>query len=147
MRTDKILTVLGLVIGISFAVLLPGPASAQYGSGGTASGTNTRDYTPPQGGYGSKTAIGTGVGAAAGADVLYLALRHRGSVTGCAGQADDGLTLVDAKNEQTYSRMLDGPALKSGQRVVLKGKKLKDAAGTQVFEAQKMVQDLGACSP
>ena len=147
MGTHKILTVLGLVIGISCTVLLPGPASAQYGSGGTVSGSNTGGYTPPQGGYGSKTGIGIGVGAAAGAGVLYLALRHRGSVTGCVGQADDGLTLVDAKNEQTYSLMLDGPALKSGQRVVLKGKKLKDAAGTQVFEAQKMVQDLGACSP
>jgi hypothetical protein len=147
MRTYKILAVLGLVIGVSFTALLAGPASAQYGSGGTGGGSSTGVYTPPQGGYSSKTGIGIGVGAAAGAGVIYLALRHRGSVTGCVGQADDGLTLVDAKTKRTYSLMLDGPTLKSGQQVVLKGKKLKDAAGTQVFEAKKMVKDLGACSP
>ena len=68
-------------------------------------------------------------------------------MTGCVEQANDGLALVDGKNKKTYSLMLDGPALKSGERVVLKGKKLKDAAGTQVFEAKKLVKDLGACSP
>ena len=147
MRTHKILTTVGLLIGISFRVLAPGPAYGQYGSGGPTTGTSTGVYTPPQGGYSSATGIGVGVGAAAGAGVLYLALRHRGSLTGCVAQSDDGLTLVDTKNNHTYSLMLDGPVVKSGQRVVLKGKKIKDASGAQVFQAKKMEKDLGTCTP
>jgi hypothetical protein len=40
--------------------------------------------------------------------------------------------------------MLDGPVLRSGQRVGLKGKKLKNATGAQVFEAKKLLKALSA---
>lgn len=39
-KTQNVLAVVGLVIGISFSLLLPGPVSAQYG-GGTESGSDT----------------------------------------------------------------------------------------------------------
>ena len=70
-------------------------------------------YTSPRGGYCSQIGIAIGVGAAAGSGISCLALRHRGRVTGCVGQAEDGLISVNSTNKQTYS-LLDGPSLRSG---------------------------------
>jgi hypothetical protein len=129
-----------LAIGILFTLLLSGPAFAQYPGGGTGSGS-----TAPT--YGSGKAIGVGVGAAAaGAGVLYLTLHHRGSLTGCVQGNDDGLSLVDAKNHQTYSLLPGGTDLKSGERVELRGKRSKDGKGAQTFQVKKVVKNLGDCS-
>ena len=123
--------------GIVITLFLAGPAFAQY-SGTGSSGP----------GYGAgKAAIGVGVGAAAaGGGVAYLTLRHRGLVTGCVQGGTDGLNLVDDKKHQTYSLMPGGTGVKVGERVELKGKRSKDGTGTQVFEAHKVVKNLGACS-
>ena len=79
--------VLRITLGICLTVFLASSAQAQYGGGGTGAGTGTPGtpgYVPPKNGYGSGKAIGIGVGAAAaGAGVLFLALHHRGGVTGC----------------------------------------------------------------
>jgi len=92
---------LRITLGICLTVFLASSAQAQYGGGGTGTGTGTPGtpgYVAPKNGYGSGKAIGIGVGAAAaGAGVLFLALHHRGGVTGCVQKADDGLRLVDEK--------------------------------------------------
>lgn len=131
-RTSK------LVSGILVALFLSGSSFAQYG-GTTGSGS-----TPS---YGSGKAIGAGVGAAAaGAGVLFLTMRHRGLVTGCVQAGNDGLSLVDDKKHQTYSLMPGNTDLKAGEHVELKGKISKDGSKTRIFEANKVVKDLGSCS-
>jgi hypothetical protein len=140
---------LRLVLSLSLVLLAAAQASAQYG-GGSGGGTGTPGtpgYVPPSNGYGSGKAIGIGVGAAAGgAGILFLALHHRGMVSGCVQPADDGLRLVDEKNKKSYVLAGNALILKPGQRVELKGQKATNESGSQTFEARKLVKDLGSCS-
>ena len=140
-----------VALSIFLTFVLSGQAFAQYGGGGGGMGGGTAagspGYIPPKGGYSSSgAAIGAGVGAAAGAGILYLALHHRGVVTGCVRRADDGLSLIDEKKNRSYSILPGSVDLKPGQLVQLKGKKSNDGAGAQTFQAKKLVKDLGACS-
>jgi hypothetical protein len=137
-----------LALSICLTFVLSSQAFAQYGGGmGGGTGAGSPGYAPPKGGYGSSgAAIGAGVGAAAGAGVLYLALHHRGVVTGCVRRTDDGLSLIDEKKNKSYSIVPGGVDLKPGQLVQLKGKKSNDGAGAESFQAKKLVKDLGACS-
>jgi hypothetical protein len=139
--------VIRFAVGISLALVLAGPAVAQYGGGGMGTGStgtgSTGSATPS---YGSGKAIGIGVGvAAAGAGVLYLALHHGSSVTGCVQSGDDGLSLVDEKNKKPYVLLPGGADVKPGERVELKGKKAQAGATRQTFQAKKIVKNLGAC--
>jgi hypothetical protein len=140
---------LRLALGICLTAALSASALAQYG-GGTGMGTGTPGtpgYVPPKSGYGSGKAIGIGVGAAAGGAVaLFLVLHHHGAVTGCVRKTDDGLSLVDEKKNKSYSLEGSSVALNPGDRVELKGKKSSGASGNQMFEASKVVKNLGSCS-
>jgi hypothetical protein len=136
-------------VGISLALALAGPAFAQYGGGGAGMGGGTgttgtgTTYGSPS--YGSGKAIGIGVGAAAGgAAVLYLALHHAGTVTGCVQSGDDGLTIVDDK-KKTYRLMSGGADLVPGERVELRGKKSSADGAGQSFQPKKLVKNLGSC--
>jgi hypothetical protein len=143
---------LRLALSLSFVLVAAAQASAQYGGGGGgmagATGTpGSPGYVAPSSGYGSGKAIGIGVGAAAGgAGVLFLALHHRGVVSGCVQPADDGLRLVDEKNRKSYVLAANALILKPGQHVELKGQKSKNESGAQTFEAKKLVKDLGTCT-
>ena len=135
-----------LALSLSFVLVAAVQVSAQYGGGGGMTGTpGTPEYVPPSNGYGSGKAIGIGVGAAAGAGVLFLALHHRGRVSGCVQPADDGLRLVDEKNKKSYVLATNALILKPGQHVELKGQKSRNESGVQTFEAKKLVKDLGSC--
>src|SRR6266403_1351749 len=137
---------LRITLGICLTVFLASSAQAQYGGGGTGTGTGTPGYVPPKNGYGSGKAIGIGVGAAAaGAGVLFLALHHRGGVTGCVQKTDDGLRLVDEKKNKSYTLEAGSVDLKPGDRVELKGKKSGGDGGAQMFAPTKMVKKLGSC--
>ena len=140
---------LRITLGICLTVFLASSAQAQYGGGGTGTGTGTPGtpgYVAPKNGYGSGKAIGIGVGAAAaGAGVLFLALHHRGGVTGCVQKTDDGLRLVDEKKNKSYTLEAGGVDLKAGDRVELKGKKWGGNGGAQMFAPTKMVKKLGSC--
>src|SRR5216683_14547 len=137
---------LRFVLSLSLLLLAAAQASAQYGGGGGMTGTpGTPGYVPQSNGYGSGKAIGVGVGAAAGAGVLFLALHHHGTVSGCVQPAEDGLRLVDEKNKKSYVLATNALILKPGQRVELKGQKSKADSGAQTFEAKKLVKDLGSC--
>jgi hypothetical protein len=144
--------VIRFAVGVSLALALSGPAFAQYGGGGSMGGTGTGTGTGTTGtgtnygspSYGSGKAIGIGVGAAAGgAAVLFLALHHAGTVTGCVQSGNDGLTIVDNKNK-SYRLMPGGADLVPGERVQLRGKKSGDATA-QSFQAKKLVKNLGSC--
>jgi hypothetical protein len=138
-------TVIRFVAGMSLALLLSGPAFAQYGGGNTGTGASgTPGYGTPS--YGSGKAIGIGVGAAAaGAGVLYLALHHGSSVTGCVRSGDDGLNLVDDKNKKSYVLLPGGADVRPGERVELKGKKSTEEGKGPTFQARKLVKNLGDC--
>lgn len=141
--------VVRMTLGICLTVFLASSALAQYGGGGTGMGTGTPGtpgYVAPKSGYGSGKAIGIGVGAAAaGAGVLFLALHHRGAVTGCVQKTDDGLRLIDEKKNKSYALEAGSVDVKPGERVELKGKKSSGNGGAQMFEPTKMVKDLGSC--
>jgi len=136
-------------LGICLTVFLASSALAQYGGGGTGMGTGTPGtpgYVAPKNGYGSGKAIGIGVGAAAaGAGVLFLAMHHRGGVTGCVQKSDDGLRLVDEKTNKSYALESGSVDLKAGDRVELKGRKSSGNGGAQMFAPTKMVKNLGSC--
>jgi len=137
---------LRFVLSLSLLLLAAAQASAQYGGRGGMTGTfGTPGYVPPSNGYGSGKAIGIGVGAAAGAGVLFLALHHRGTVSGCVQPDEDGLRPVDEKNKKSYVLATNALLLKPGQRVELKGQKCKADSGAQTCEAKKLVKDLGSC--
>lgn len=140
---------LRIALGICLTTFLASSARAQYG-GGTGMGTGTPGtpgYVAPSGGYGSGKAIGIGVGAAAGVGVLFLALHHRGAVTGCVRQTDDGLRLVDEKKNKSYALGSGSVDLKPGDRVELKGKKSTGNGGAEMFEPTRVVKSLGSCGP
>jgi hypothetical protein len=134
------------LLAASAAFLLSTSAFAQYGGGTMGMGTpGTPGYVPPKGGYGSGKAVGIGVGAAAGVGALFLALHHHAAVTGCVRQTDDGMSLVDEKKNKSYSLDSSSIALKPGDRVELKGKKMNGAQGAETFQATKVVKVLGSC--
>jgi hypothetical protein len=112
---------------------------------GTGTGTTGTGTTYGSPSYGSGKAIGIGVGAAAGgAAVLYLALHHAGSLTGCVQSGNDGLVLVDNKNK-SYRLVPGGADLVPGERVQLRGKKSSGDATGQSFQPKKLVKHLGSC--
>jgi hypothetical protein len=137
-------------IRLAAILLLSTAAFAQYGGGGmggaTGSPASSGTYAPGTPGYGHGKAIGIGVGAAAvGVGAVYLMTHRASRVTGCTEMADDGLHLTDEKTKRTLT-LLPGPTnIKAGERVELKGKIRKNAAGDQSFLVKTVAKDLGQC--
>jgi hypothetical protein len=140
-------------VGLSIALLCSIPALAQYGGGGgskggggsAGTGSTSTGYGSP--GYGNGKAIGIGVGAGvAGVAALYFAMHHGNSVTGCLQPGGDSLRVTDDKTGRTFSVMPGSTDVQPGERVQLKGKISKNKEGADVFQAKKLVKDLGACS-
>ena len=130
---------------LTLLALIPATAIAQYGGGmGGGMGPYPAGTHPS---YGSKGAVIGGVaGGAAGAGLLYFALRNRATLTGCVG--GDGDKLVNEKDNRTYTLANKGEALRPGERVEVRGKKTKkDESGEPVFQVHKMTKDLGSCTP
>jgi hypothetical protein len=129
-------------------LLLSATAYAQYGGGGIGgstgtSGTAGTSSTPS---YGHGKAIGIGVGAAAaGVGAVYLMTHRTSKITGCIKPADDGLHLTDDKTKRTLALVPGTTDIKSGERVELKGKIKKNAAGDQSFLVKTVAKDLGQC--
>ncbi len=129
-------------------------ASAQYGGGtGGTGGTGTGSTGSSGYGSGNGKAIGIGVGAAAGAAVGIALLVHhhhvkansQASLVGCTQSAINGLTLKNEKNDVTYTILSSGTALKSGQRVELKGVASEETSGIRAFTVHQIVNNFGAC--
>jgi len=101
-------------------------------------------YTPHT--YSSRGPIVAGVmGAAAGGGLLYWKMHNRARLQGCVGGDED--TLVNEKDNRTYKLTSNQETLKPGERVELKGKKIKDESGELAFEVHKMTKYLGTCVP
>jgi hypothetical protein len=82
-------------------------------------------------------------GVAAGAGVFYLIHRNHATLLSCVG--DDGQMLVNEKDGQAYRVVSTGENLRPGERVEVKGKKIKDESGAPAFEAHKVAKDFGSC--
>ena len=64
---------------------------------------------------------------------------------GCATQSD-GVKILTEDNTQTVY-LLSGAEkkVKAGERLVLRGKKSRDATGRDVFQVRKVAKDDGPC--
>jgi len=91
-------------------------------------------------GQGNRDRVGA---AAAGAGVLFLALHHRGGVTGCVQKSDDGLRLVDEKRTSRI-RWRRGTWTEGRRPRGTQGKKSGGDGGAQMFAPTKMVKKLGS---
>jgi hypothetical protein len=96
----------------------------------------------------SSTGIAIGSAAAAGVAVGYLVMHNRGSLSGCLVNSDNGqMELRRNKSGGTYLLHNDSSvSLKAGDRVRLKGKKVHDGSGQNMFEVRGLAKDYGACS-
>ncbi len=142
---------MGHVTRLAAILLLSSAAFAQYGGGGmggtttspTTAGTYGTSSTPS---YGHGKAIGIGVGAAAaGVGAVYLMTHRASTITGCTEMADDGLRLTDDKTKRSLALVPGATDIKPGERVELKGKIRKSAAGNQSFLVKKVAKDFGEC--
>jgi len=78
--------------------------------------------------------------------ILYFTLR-KAAIVGCVHSADGTRSLVDERDNRTYSLAVDHLSLTAGERLKLKGKKVKEKDGRFTFRVKKVDQDYGACNP
>ncbi len=132
------------VVMLNLGMALPGLAQTYPGSPGMG-GTGTGTYSP-NGGYKSSTGIAIGAAAAAGVAIAYFTLHNRGSLAGCVEAVDGGTQLVDPKSKRTFALMPGTADLKPGERVSLRGKKIKSDSGKMFFQVQELKKDYGPCA-
>ena len=131
-------------------------ASAQYGGGGGTGGSGgTGGYTAPPGGYSSGKAIGIGAAAGAAVGIALLVRHHHHAadktetyVTGCTQSIQDGISLTNEKDKQTYWIISGSKSLKAGERMTLKGVVVAtDGSGNPKIQIQSLIKDYGTCGP
>ena len=108
------------------------------------------------GGYGNigpskGEVVGIIVGAAAALTVVGFIIYHEthkhSSITGCVAPGADGLTLKNEKDKKVYVLSGDSAALRAGERVTLKGKKIKGSIEKPSFQVEKLTRDYATCNP
>ena len=77
---------------------------------------------------------------------VYHETHKHPSITGCAAFGADGLTLQNEKDKRVYALSGDCAALKAGERVTVRGKKVQDFAGPS-FQVDRLTKDFGSCNP
>ncbi len=92
------------------------------------------------------------VGTAAALAVVTVLVIHyskKRAITGCVVSGDSGMTLIDEKDKQIYMLSGDTTDIKPGDRMKLKGKKVrpKSPNKTLVWEARQVSKNYGACPP
>jgi len=69
-------------------------------------------------------------------------------VTGCTQSIQDGISLTNEKDNQTYSIMSGSNSLKVGERMTLKGVVVAtDGSGNPKIQIQSLIKDYGTCGP
>ena len=106
-------------------------------------------YNPSSGGYHSSTGIAIGAAAAAGVGIAYLVLHNHahGNVVGCLQPSDAASTRSVSDNKKSTYTLInnDSVTLKTGERVALKGNKIRQNSGELAFEVHGLAKDYGAC--
>ena len=92
-------------------------------------------------------------GAAVGIALLVRHHHHAADktqtyVTGCTQSIQDGISLTNEKDNQTYSIMSGSQSLKAGERMTLKGVVVAtDGSRNPAFQIQSLIKDYGTCGP
>jgi hypothetical protein len=81
--------------------------------------------------------------------VLVIHYSKKRAITGCVVSGQSRMTLIDEKDKQIYVLSGDTTDIKPGDRLKLKGKKVKPKAPdkTLVWEASQVSKNYGACPP
>lgn len=90
--------------------------------------------------------------AAAIAVVAAVAVHHRRKkivITGCVMQGENGMTVTDEEDSNTYALSGNTAGIKPGNRVQLRGKKVtqKGVGKPLVWDAKEVTNDFGVCRP
>jgi hypothetical protein len=90
------------------------------------------------------------VAVTAAVTVLVIVLIHKAqktAITGCVSAGENGTTITDEKDRQIYTLSGNTTGVKPGDRMKLKGKKIKTAGSikTLVLEAKAVTKDFGVC--
>jgi hypothetical protein len=83
------------------------------------------------------------------ATVLVIHYSKKRAITGCVVSGQSGMTLIDEKDKQIYTLSGDTTDIKPGDRMKLKGKKVKPKAPDKTlgWEANQVTKNYGACPP
>jgi|HubBroStandDraft_1064217.scaffolds.fasta_scaffold114796_2 hypothetical protein len=70
-------------------------------------------------------------------------------ITGCVMAGENGMTITDEEDRNTYALSGNTAGIKPGDRVQLVGKKMKqkEADKTLVWDAKEVTRDFGVCQP
>jgi hypothetical protein len=105
-------------------------------------------------GYPNAGAIVGGIAAVAAAVVIVaVVIIHKSTakrtITGCINAGENGMSVTDEKDKQSYSLAGNTTGIKPGDRMTLQGKKIKtkSAAKTLVWETKRVTKDFGVCQP
>ncbi len=79
--------------------------------------------------------------------LIYHKTHKHPTITGCLASNAGGLSLTDEKDKKVYTLAGNLAALQAGERVAIKGEKVKDSVGKLSFQVEKLTKDLGACQP
>ena len=91
--------------------------------------------------------VGVAVVITVGGFLIYYETHKHHSITGCVASGADGLTLKNEKDKKVYVLSGDSAALRAGERVTLKGKKIKGSIEKPSFQVEKLTRDYGTCNP
>jgi hypothetical protein len=94
--------------------------------------------------------VGPIVGALAGLvaiTVVVIYYSKKRTITGCVAAGSNGMTLTDEKDRRTYALSGDTADIKPGERMKLRGKKVKSKGPDKTlgWEAKKVSKDFGVC--
>jgi len=131
---------LSRVVTISLGFVLCIPTEAQSTSGKPIGGVTTGEV------------VGVIVGVAAAVTVVTVVVIHESqkerTITGCVESAQHGMTLKDEKDKRFYSLSGDTTGIKPGDRVTLRGKKIRPNGGDLLaWKTKKVINDFGVCQP
>jgi hypothetical protein len=81
--------------------------------------------------------------------VVIIHYSKKRTITGCVNSAGNGMTITDEKDRQTYALSGNTVGVTTGNRMKLKGKKVKPKSPdkTLIWEAKEVSKDLGVCQP
>lgn len=89
--------------------------------------------------------VGIGVAAAAITVVVVLLVTHKPSISGCAFQGADGLSLRNEGDGTTYRLRGDIASIAVGERVRVSGRRRK-GNGPPEFDVAKLKKTFGPCA-
>jgi hypothetical protein len=125
------------------AVLLCSGATAPTG----CTSNSSSDSIGPRQGEVIGAAVGVGAAIAVAVVVLVEVNHSHHSLSGCAISAPNGLEL-QTSDSKSYALVGDAASIRVGDRVKLKGskvKKTKDTTGDQIFRVAAINKDYGPC--